>query len=248
MANQSINVYTDRFKSLAAPPSAWLLVLQAQPYLNIGDTLTVNEIDSIGNPTGRYLTAVCAKIRAGEFYSLPKADQLYYFTQKSTLIMPYIPTLFKVNTAIVFTGTVNNTIVFSVKIKAGTFSANDFFRYFFQMLGSNNANNKTVRFYFNNTAVLTGATQIGAINLGNSGGASGTVPFVRNMSFKNSLSVQYNYSNAIGNSSDEAIATSGASSPTSINFAVDQYFIIAVQLASAGDTVNVLQGYAYIVR
>jgi len=53
MANQSIQVKIDRFEILVKKPNSWVMILQKNNYLNVGDWLTVNEVDSNNVPTGR---------------------------------------------------------------------------------------------------------------------------------------------------------------------------------------------------
>ena len=78
MANQTINVLIDRYKSLLATPKAWLLVLDALPYLEIGDKLTVRLVDSIGTYLDREMYGIVDLIHSGEFYNLPAVNNLYH--------------------------------------------------------------------------------------------------------------------------------------------------------------------------
>jgi hypothetical protein len=245
MANQSINVLSDRFNSLQARPKAWLLVLTAQPYLNIGDTLTVVEVDNSAVPTGRTMYAVCTLIHSGEPYNLPKTNQLYYF--KSPVKVATVPSLFKQNTLVALTGTLTETIVFSFKIVAGTMAVNDFLRWFLTWNGTNNANNKILKCYFNTSSAIAGATLVQTLLITTNVTTSGQQPSVRNLIFKNSVALQRIFSVASNNINDESLSLATHDDLT-INFAVDQYFIVTLKLANTGDTANLCSLYGYIIR
>ena len=142
---------------------------------------------------------------------------------------------FKQNATISHTGTASNTKVYSALIPGGTFSANDILRWMLQIGATSNANTKTFRYYFNTTDSLTGATLAGTYAL-----SSGAV-FVgsdRVMTFKGSISSQ---EVGIVSSSFQSQFSASASSPSAltIDFSVDQYFIVAIQLANGADTANI---------
>jgi hypothetical protein len=140
---------------------------------------------------------------------------------------------FKQNTTVAHTGTTANTIIASYLIPAGTFGANDILRFNGYFTQDNNANVKTARLYVNSTASLIGATQIALRTLTNSAGSG----FARELVFKNSLSSQEIVS-ATGNILDSESANNTNITATSINFSVDQFVIVAVELADASDTVS----------
>lgn len=144
--------------------------------------------------------------------------------------------IFKQNTTLSHTGDTSNTLKYSSLIAGNTFEANDVLKWGAMIGATNNANAKTFRFYFNTTASLSGATLAATYTLFNGAVTIGTS---RIMVFKNSISSQ-----EVGSSSSsfQSEYSSSSSSPTAltINFAVDQYFIIAIQLANSGDT-----GYIY---
>ena len=143
-------------------------------------------------------------------------------------------TPFKRNTTAALTGTLSETLITSTLIPAGTFQSNDWLRWTVSTNCSNNANAKTFRAYFNTSASLVGATQIAQRSLGN------TVSQVvgRNMFFPNSLTTIRTLVGATLNTADDYGAT-GTASALSIDFTVDQYFIISGQLANSGDTMTV---------
>jgi hypothetical protein len=171
---------------------------------------------------------------------VPNAD--WNATTGSTAIankptIPTIPTFtpmpFKQNVNVTHTGTTANTIVASYLITAGTFQANDFFRFVAAMTTTNNANVKTIRFYLNSSISLSGATLIATRVLTSSTGAG----MARDLVFKNSLTSQeiVIVTNSVGD--NENSANVGVTS-LSVNFGANQYFIVAVELANSTDSVN----------
>jgi hypothetical protein len=141
---------------------------------------------------------------------------------------------FKQNTTSALTGTTAETLITSILIPANTFQANDWFRWVASINATNNANSKILKFYFNTTASLSGATQVSQRTLAN----ITTQIVLRNMFFVNSISSQKTLLGTTVNvASDEA--TTGTQATLSINFAVDQYFIISGQLANSADTITI---------
>jgi len=143
--------------------------------------------------------------------------------------------IFKQNTTLSHTGDTSNTLKYSSLISAGTFEANDILKWSALIGATSNANAKTFRFYFNTSASLSGATLIATHAL--SSGAL-TVALSRFMAFKNSVSSQEISPASIAFQS-EYVASSSAPTTLSINFAKDQYFIVAIQLGNSGDTANI---------
>lgn len=144
--------------------------------------------------------------------------------------------IFKQNITLSHTGDTSNTLKYSSLIAAGTFEANDILKYSALIGSTSNANTKTFRFYFNTSASLSGATLISTYTISS---GSLTIGLSRIMIFKNSLSSQ---EIGIVSSSFQTEFSTSAVAPTAltINFAVDQYLIVAIQLANSGDT-----GYVY---
>jgi hypothetical protein len=140
---------------------------------------------------------------------------------------------FKQNTNVAHTGTLTNTVIASYLIPAGTFDTNDILRWRATFSADNNANTKTARFYLNTTPVIAGSTQIGQRALTNSNGAS----ISRDLCFKNSLTSQ-DVVQPTGNIGDDETITNNTINNISVDFTVDQYFIVAVQLADITDTVT----------
>jgi hypothetical protein len=139
---------------------------------------------------------------------------------------------FKQNVNVTHTGTTANTIVASYLITAGTFQANDFFRFVIQTIHANNANVKTLRVYLNSSISLTGATLIATRLLTSSAGAA----MARDLVFKNSLTSQ-EIALVTNNLGDNENSTNVGATSLSVNFGANQYFIVAVELANSTDSV-----------
>jgi hypothetical protein len=169
---------------------------------------------------------------------VPNAD--WNATTGSTAIAnkPTIPTILPVtqmaikqNASITHTGTTANTIIASYLIPTGTFQANDFFRFVAAMTTTNNANVKTIRFYLNSSISLSGATLIATRVLTSLVGTT----LARTICFKNSLSSQEVFSPTVNFGDDENVST--GLNTLSVNFGVNQYLIVAVELANSADSV-----------
>lgn len=162
-------------------------------------------------------------------------------TSGSTVIankptIPTIPTFtpmpFKQNVNVTHTGTTANTIVASYLITAGTFEANDFFRFVIQTSQTVNTNVKTLRVYANTSASLTGATLMATRLLTS---ASGTAT-ARDLVFKNSLTSQ-DISSTTNNHGDNENNTNVFVTSLTIDFTVNQFLILAVELTNTTDEV-----------
>lgn len=143
--------------------------------------------------------------------------------------------IFKQNLTLSHTGDTSNTLKYSSLIAGGTFNANDILKWSALIGATSNANAKTFRFYFNTSASLSGATLVATYAV-----SSGAVLLTtsRLMVFKNSVSSQEIHAVA-GAVQSEYSASGSTPSALTINFAVDQYFIVAIQLGNSGDTANI---------
>jgi hypothetical protein len=150
--------------------------------------------------------------------------------------------LIKNNVTISHTGTTDETILYSVLIPAGTFEANDDFDFFLNFFGTNNANLKTVRAYFNDTIVLVGAQKIGQ----NNSSTAAISPLGRTVVLT-SLTTQQVMRNDANYPSDKSTSSSRMDSLT-IDFTVAQYLIITGQLADASDTMGIRNVRGQILR
>ena len=151
----------------------------------------------------------------------------------------------KSNVTISHTGTLVETLKFSQIIPAGTFNANDLFMFNVRFGGTSNANTKDCRVYINSSATLVGATKIAQHQI--TTGALGYENLKRTMTFKNSLSAQ-SITNVGANFTNDEIVPCATLSNLTINFAVDQYFLVSLDLANVGDTATVKSIYSKIYR
>lgn len=138
---------------------------------------------------------------------------------------------FKQNINVTHTGTIANTIIASYLIPAGTFQENDLLRFVIQTSQTSNANVKTMRVYANTSISLTGATLLATRLLASAGG----MVTARDLVFKNSLSSQdiASTTNNFGDNENNNVTIS----QLTVNFAVNQYFIIAFELTNTTDSV-----------
>jgi hypothetical protein len=246
MASQNLDVLSDRFNSLAVAPNAWLLYLSSASGLAKGDILTVREVDSLGNYLGRFRTGVCNLTSTEQFIVYAKGTQCYYFNKLSNPMQIYSTAVVKNNVKTSFTGSLTTTLIWSVLIPAGTFALNDIFRFYIRGFTSAVVGSSSIRVYFNSTSAIAGATQIAISTIPT--GTLGQMPLVRNMVFKNSLSVQEIIPTTSSAISDESAASTLALSGLTINFGVDQYFIVGVTLGAVGDTCGFESLYGEIIR
>ena len=149
----------------------------------------------------------------------------------------YVLAPFKSNTDIIHTGSTAEVKVFSQVVLAGTISANDMIDYVIKFTPSATANAKTIKVYFNTSDSLSGATLFATY--GGSVAATRYAGFQRKIVFKNSLSSQQILLSTQATVINEDTTTTVVSETKTQNFAVDQYFIVSVQLANSGDTVTI---------
>lgn len=246
MANQVLNVLTDRFNSLIAAPKAWLLYLPSQPYLNKGDILTVREVDSLGNYLGRYRTGVCAKTSTEQFIVYAKGTQCYYFTPLSMAVQIYTNAIIKTNVSVSHTGDILETVLFSQLIPAGTIAANDWLRILLFCSANATAGAKSVKVWLNTANNLAGATQIGMVSM--TSASIGRNPMVRNYIFQNSVASFKSEAGTGTILSDESVIYNTAITTFTNNFAVDQYMIVSGKLGVNTDTVTLNGMVATLTR
>lgn len=129
------------------------------------------------------------------------------------------------------TGTVNNTLITSYLIPANTFSAGDWFQNFLFCEKVGTAGTNTVRTYVNTSASLSGATQLSTYN-----NVASNINF-RIARWNNIKSATETLLNVpTGNITARDTFANTSYTVSNINWTVDQYFIIAFQLANSADT------------
>lgn len=209
--------------------------------------------DTVYQAAGSYLTSanITQTITNGVTDKAPSEDAVYdalatkVDTSDSRLTDTRINrAVFKQNTTLSHTGDTTNTLKYSSLIAGGTFQANDILKWNAKIGATSNANTKIIRYYFNTSASLSGATLVATHSLSSGATATG---MDRALVFQNSLTSQQ-----IGNPStafqSEYSALSAVPSTISIDFTVNQYIIIAIQLANAADTMSVFSVYSEIYR
>jgi len=212
--NGDVYVCTDS----TATSAVWQIVVNADWNATTGSTVIANK-PSI--PSAQVNSDWNATSGVSEILNKPTIPTILPVTQMAI----------KQNASISHTGTTANTIVANYLIPAGTFQANDFFRFVASMTTTNNTNVKTIRLYFNTSISLTGATLVATRLLTSLIGTT----LARTLCFKNSLSSQEIFSPTVNFGDDENVSTN--LNTLSINFGVNQYLIVAIELANSADTV-----------
>jgi len=79
MADQTINASIGWFTSLIKSPKEWLIMQDDVPYLEKDDKLTLIEVDSSNDPTGRQAYGYVDLINSGMFFSNNASQNMYHF-------------------------------------------------------------------------------------------------------------------------------------------------------------------------
>jgi hypothetical protein len=116
-------------------------------------------------------------------------------------------------------------------------AANDMIDYIIKFTPSATATAKTIKVYFNTSDSLSGATLFATY--AGSVIASRYSGLQRKIIFKNSLSSQQILLSSQSTVINEDTTTTVALEAKTQNFAVNQYFIVSVQLAATTDTVTI---------
>ncbi len=157
-------------------------------------------------------------------------------------LRPSVP--IKLNTSISHSGSTSEDKIFSILIPANTFQADDYLEFFSTINSTNNANAKTVRAYFNTSDNLSGSPILWGTRIL---AQAATQPFGRGMFFKNSKTSQQTLVGTTLNASIDYTGTTGTAATLSIDFTIDQYFIISGQLAVGTDTITI-NGITSLIR
>lgn len=162
----------------------------------------------------------------------------------SSTVGAFVNAPIKQNITIAHTGTTAETKLFSVKITAGTMSANDILEYFAWIIPGSGLGNRTVRVYLN-TSDAIGGTKVATYTF-----TTTSSIFKRQITFKNSLSSQEIIpagTSNIGNGEASTYAVSNISS-ASVNFANDVWFVLSIQLATGSDNVSIYSIGSRVLR
>lgn len=161
-------------------------------------------------------------------YTINKSGYMVQYPNTETIS---IPSLFKQNVTIPYTGGTGETKIFSQYIPIGTFQANDIFYWCIRAGATSNANTKVFRVYFNDTDDLVTPTIIATISVTNQGLS---VTYDRDFVFKGSLTSQEIL--PATTSIFYHFTSTTAPTATSIDFTAGQYFVVSCQLAVGTDT------------
>lgn len=128
------------------------------------------------------------------------------------------------------TGTTSNTLSSSLLIPANSISVGDIIELNLRIVASGNNNNRTCRIYFNTSASLSGATLAGTYTAGPVGLS---FDMSRDFAVKSATNTEFFAATAslLSKSSQSTIAISSLN----IDWTVDQYVIVAIQLTSGLD-------------
>lgn len=171
------------------------------------------------------------------FFYLDDSTKIFYYWNGANYVSlssgNISLTPIKQNTSSALTGTTSETIITSILIPANTFQSNDWLRWIMSINATDNANSKILKFYFNTSAAV-GGVQVAQRTLPN----VVTQVVIRNMFFVNSLSSQKTIvGTTLNAASDEA--TTGTQATLSIDFSIDQYFVVSGTLAVGTDTITI---------
>lgn len=78
MADATVQMYYDRYINVLNGPSATMLVLPTALGITKNATVTIEEVDSLDVPTGRYIKGIVAAVASGQFYNLPINQNQFY--------------------------------------------------------------------------------------------------------------------------------------------------------------------------
>jgi hypothetical protein len=132
------------------------------------------------------------------------------------------------------TGVASEQISASQLIPANTFAVGDIIRISWRTRKTGTASGSTFKLYINTTASLTGAIQLGLLNI--AGSTNLTNQMQRNLAIKSATNTEA-FSNV--NVNDDFTFTSPAVISANVNWAVDQYIIFMTQITTAtADTVR----------
>jgi hypothetical protein len=144
-----------------------------------------------------------------------------------------IKPVFKQNTSFDLTGVTLKSVMYNALIQAGTLKENDILTIISHFTCTSNANVKQIEVYFNTTPDLAGTPiLIGVRTLTSMAGSS----FIRSIVFKNSLTSQGIITNLLQYANDENVTQNQIL--INANFNVNQYIVVAGQLANASDLIT----------
>lgn len=132
----------------------------------------------------------------------------------------------------IVTGVTSNEITYSFLIPANTFAVGNIIDVVYRIIYTGTAGNKTTKTYINTSNTLTAAT---LLSTQTTGAASQVfVETERTIAIKSSTDSQT--TNTTTNTIINLATSASAASSINIDWTVDQYFIVAIQLVNSGDS------------
>lgn len=187
-------------------------------------------------PLDSDLTAIAALTTQAYGRSLLEAAS----ANAARLLLGGVPfVLFKNNVSASLTGTGVETAVasYSFLIPGGTLQANDVLQVEVDVSKTGSTDTLGTRFYFHTANQISGATQWAVIT---QSGVQTWGGGKRSFIFKNSVASQISFASGTNIASDDAFST-GVISTYTIDFAVDQYFVVSLDLGGTGTDAGTIQ-------
>ena len=144
--------------------------------------------------------------------------------------------------AYVVSGTTTEQLVYSKQINANTVVSGDILRAYFRAGKTGTVGTYTVRYYFNTSASLSGATLAATVTLG----ASTSSSFLERHFAVRAGTVIRSLAPTITNTTTDVVGAVGANGTVSnitVNFTTNQFFIVSIQPASALDSCAFMGGF-----
>ena len=142
----------------------------------------------------------------------------------------------------VVSGTVGEALVYSKQINASTVVTGDILRAYARVGKTGTTASYTTRFYFNTSASLSGATLVGTVTIG----ASVLYTFLERHYAIRSGTATRSLAPTITNTFTDiasGVGGNGTVSETSVNWSVNQFFLVSIQPVSSADSCSFLGAF-----
>ena len=142
----------------------------------------------------------------------------------------------------VVSGTTTEQLVYSKQINANTVVSGDILRAYVRAGKTGTAGTYTLRYYFNTSASLSGATLAASVTIG----ASTSSSFLERHFAVRAGTVIRSLAPTITNTATDVVGAVGANGTVSnvtVDFTTNQFFIVSIQPASASDSCSFMGGF-----
>ena len=184
--------------------------------------------DGIYQAVGTYLTSanITQTITNGVTDKAPSEDAVFDALASKMTVVHQTTT-----DSTTITGTTTNTLSYSVLIPADTFTVGNIFKVMLRPKFIGVAGTKTTRIYLHTLDQISGATLCGTVT-----SAAGILSngLTRTGVIKSTTDTEF--ISATTSSPSEDVAIGSAVTENNIDWTVDQYFIVAIQLANIADS------------